>query len=102
MWCHVKLTAEKCYTAILTKFQQSTFCFYMRSSTKHLYYYDYIPEPVDARIFNDTKGFQWNSKKYCIDNDYLWTTAVYFDLFWFWELKPAKAVIVVLSYTAMP
>ena len=55
--------------------------------------YIYKPENssrTKRRVFvshfsNDTKEFQWNSKKYSIDNDYLWNTAVNFDLFWFWE-----------------
>jgi len=38
-------------------------------------------------IFNDNQGLQWNSKKYSIDNNKLWNTAVYFDLFYFWELN---------------
>ena len=38
-------------------------------------------------IFNNNKGFHWNSMKYSVDNDYLWNTVVYFDLFCFWELK---------------
>ena len=37
-----------------------------------------LPGPEDARtvfvshFFYDNEGFQWNSKKYSIDNDYLW------------------------------
>ena len=45
-----------------------------------------LPGPEDAHIcftiFNN-KGFQWNSKKYYIDNDYLGNTAV--DLFYLCE-----------------
>jgi len=29
----------------------------------------------------DNEEFQWNQKKYSIDNDYMWNTNVYFDLF---------------------
>jgi len=50
-----------------------------------------LPAADDAHIcftiFKDTKEYQWNSKKYFISKDYLWTTAFYFDLFYFWELK---------------
>jgi len=50
-------------------------------------------------FFNDTKAFQRESKKFYIDNDYLWNTAVYFYLFWFWELKPTKTGIGALNHT---
>jgi len=47
-----------------------------------------LPGLEDASIiftfcFNDNEGFQWNSKKFVIDHDYLWNTAVYFDSFFF-------------------
>jgi len=29
-------------------------------------------------FFNNTEGFQWNLKKYSIENDYVWNTAVFF------------------------
>ena len=50
-----------------------------------------------SHISNDNKEFQCNSKKNSINNDYLWNTAVYFELFWFWELKLTKADIVALK-----
>jgi len=40
---------------------------------------------------NDNEKFQWNWKKYSIDNDYLWNSTFYFALFLFWELKSTKA-----------
>jgi len=40
-----------------------------------------------SRFFIDNEGFQWNLKKYSIGNDYVWNTAVYFDLFYFWIFK---------------
>jgi len=40
-----------------------------------------------SHFSKDTKEFNWNSKQYSIDFDYLWNTAVYLDLIWFWELK---------------
>jgi len=43
-----------------------------------------------SRFSNDNEEFQWNSKKYYIDNDNLWNNSVYFYLFWFWELKSTK------------
>ena len=38
-----------------------------------------LPRPQDASIC--FTFFQWNSKKYSEDYDYLWNTAVDFDLF---------------------
>ena len=50
-----------------------------------------LPCPVDAHIcltfINKNERFQWNSKKYSIDNDYLWNTAVNFYFFLFLEIK---------------
>jgi len=40
-----------------------------------------LPGPQDVHIcfiFFNHKGFQWNSNKYSIDNDYLWNTPVYY------------------------
>jgi len=49
-----------------------------------------------SHFFNN-KTIQWNSKKYSIDNDYLWNTAVYFD---FWELKSTMGGIGALTVFA--
>jgi len=56
-----------------------------------------LPGPEDARICftfsNDNEEFKWNWKKYSIDNDYLWITAIYFDWFKFGEYKSTKTGI---------
>jgi len=44
-----------------------------------------------SHFSNDSKKIQWNSKTYSIDNDYMWNTDVYYDLFWFGESKSTKA-----------
>ena len=50
--------------------------------------------PEAARFcFTFFDRHQGISKKYSIDNEYLWNIAVHFDLFWFWELKSTKAGI---------
>ena len=57
--------------------------------------------PGDTRICftfsNDNEELKWNSKTYSIYSDYLWNTAVYFDLFQFWELNSNKVGIGALT-----
>jgi len=45
-----------------------------------------------SHFSNDTKEFQWNLKKNYINNDYLWNTSVYLDLFWFWGKNSPRLV----------
>jgi len=42
-------------------------------------------------MFNNNEGFQWNSKKCFIKNDYLWNTAVYYAPF-----EEERGIIIVL------
>jgi len=57
-----------------------------------------LPGPDDASIcYTFFLTTPMNLKKYSIDNDFLWNTAVYFYLFIFWELKSTKTEIEALS-----
>ena len=41
------------------------------------FFQDQMTRVFVSHIFNDNKGFLWNSKKYSVENDYKWNTAVY-------------------------